>query len=190
MVVTKTRGFSLIELLVVVGIFTFITATVLANHSRFNSSVLLGSLAYDIALTVREGQVYGVSVRGIDTNFQVGYGIRFSGASSFIFFADIYPVGAPNKKYDPQDSILSTYTLHAGHSISKFCGTSSSGTECSDTGAISNLDIVFLRPEPDANMSSASGGPYSQGTVTVMSSTGEKRTIAIASTGQISVSNP
>ncbi len=47
----------------------------LANHERFNSSILLDSLAYDIALSIREAQVYGLSVRGINADFQVGYGV-------------------------------------------------------------------------------------------------------------------
>lgn len=190
MVVKETRGFSLIELLVVVGIFTFITAIVLANHSRFNSSVLLGSLAYDIALSVREAQVYGVSVRGVETNFRVGYGTHFSGAKSYTLFADTYPVGAPNKKYDAEDSIISTYTLNTGHSIVQFCGVNGAVKDCSSTGAISTLDVVFLRPEPDAHISSTASGPYAQATITVTSSSGEFRTITVASTGQISVSNP
>lgn len=189
------RAFSLIELLVVVGIFTIITMLVLANHSRFNSSVLLGSLAYDIALSVREAQVYGLSVRGIDaggaiTNFQAGYGVHFAGPNSYILFADTYPAGAPNKKYDTQDLIVSTYTLNTGHSLSRFCGVNGSFQDCSDTGAIANLDIVFLRPEPDANIYSASSGPYAQAIITVRSSSGSTRTITVGSTGQISVANP
>jgi prepilin-type N-terminal cleavage/methylation domain-containing protein len=186
-----SRGFSLIELLVVVGIFTVITTLILANHSRFNSSVLLGSLAYDIALSIREAQVYGVSVRGVSTNFQVGYGVHFSGANSFVLFADSYPAGVPNKKYDAQDTIVSTYTLNPGHSIANFCGVDNAGAQsCSATGAIASLDIVFLRPEPDANISSPGSSPYAQGIITVKSSAGQTRAITVASTGQIAVSNP
>src|SRR3989344_3995148 len=81
------RGFSLIELLVVISIFSIISLVVLANHSRFNSSVLLGSLAYKIALSFRETQVYGLSVQGQSTNFQVGYGIHFSGGTTYTLFA-------------------------------------------------------------------------------------------------------
>jgi prepilin-type N-terminal cleavage/methylation domain-containing protein len=184
------RAFSLIELLVVIGIFTVISALVLANHSRFNSSVLLGSLAYDIALSVREAQVYGVSVRGVSNNFQAGYGIHFSSPNSYILFADTYPAGTPNKKYDPQDTIVSTYTLSNGHSISRFCGVNGNVQDCSDNGAITSLDIVFLRPEPDATISSTASGPYAEGVITVSSGGGGTRTITVGSTGQISVANP
>lgn len=187
------KAFSLIELLVVVGIFTVITSIVLANHSRFNSSVLLGSLAYDVALSVRQAQVYGLSVRGISSNFQVGYGIHFAGANSYALFADTNG----NKRYDdgtggaPADTIVSIYTLSTAHTIQKYCGVTQTGTsECSNNAAIDHLDIVFFRPNPDALISSGNPGYYSQGKITVQSAAGQTRTVTIASTGQISVTNP
>lgn len=184
------RGLTLIELLVVMGIFSIISLVVLANHSRFNSSVLLGNLAYDIALSVREAQVYGLSVRQYSSNFQVGYGVRFASPSSYVFFADTNA----NKRYDSGvDSIVQTYSLGRGHKVKRFCGTLSSGTEhCSDagSGAIDHMDIVFFRPEPDANMSSNLSNLYSMAKVVVTAPSGETRTISIVSTGQISVTNP
>lgn len=52
----KTKGFSLLELLVVISIFTIITTIALFNQGQLNSNVLLTNLAYDVALTVREVQ--------------------------------------------------------------------------------------------------------------------------------------
>ncbi len=183
------RGLTLIELLVVMGIFSIISLVVLANHSRFNSSVLLGSLAYDIALSIREAQVYGLSVKQYGNNFQVGYGLRFAGASSYTFFADTNA----NKRYDSGvDSIVQTYTFGKGHTVKSFCGLmANGGSECSQgSGAITNLDIVFFRPEPDAIVSSNSPTLYSGGQIVITSPSGETRTITVASTGQISVTNP
>jgi len=183
---TQMRGFSLIELLVAVSIFIIISTVVLANHSRFNSSVLLGSLAYDIALSIREAQVFGVSVRQYDSGFQVGYGIRFSDSASYVFFVDTNA----NQQYDEGvDSIVRTYALGRGHAITQFCGVTTAGVEqCSDDGSpITFLDVVFFRPDPDAIISSNNPGIYSSGSVTVSSPAGETRSVEIASTGQISV---
>lgn len=188
------RAFSIMELMVVVALFSVISLVVLANHSKFNSSVLLGSLAYNVALSVREAQVYGLSVQGrseagVVTNFQVGYGVHFTGNSSYVFFAD----KNLNKRYDgtPTDEIIKTYTLSSQHSVSRFCGITSAGaSHCSDgTGGttISYLDIVFVRPDPDANMVSDQLSGYSRAEVRVSSRTNETRIITIASTGQISV---
>lgn len=180
------RGFSLVELLVAVGIFVVISTVILANHSRFNSSILLGSLAYDIALSIREAQVYGLSVKQFESAFQVGYGIRFAGNSSYVFFVDTNA----NRQYDDGvDSIVQSYSLGRGHSIARFCGVTSEMVErCSDSPTpITHLDIVFLRPDPDATMSSNEPGTYSTGRI-VLSAPGEStRTVEVASTGQISV---
>lgn len=185
----RFRAFSLIELLVAVSIFLVISTVILANHSRFNSSVLLGSLAYDVALSVREAQVFGLSVRQFSSSFQVGYGLRFSGNNSYIFFVDTNG----NKKYDDGvDSIVRSYALSRGHTILRFCGiTAAALEECSDSATpITNLDIVFFRPDPDAIISSNEPGVYSSGKVVITSPGGDTRTVNIASTGQISVQNP
>lgn len=182
------RAFSLIELIVAVSILAFISTIVLANNGKFNSSVLLGSLAYDIALSVREAQVYGLSVKQFSNDFQVGYGVRFMTNSSYIFFVDTNA----NRVYDDGvDAVVNTYTLSRGHTVQRFCGVLVNGVErCSDSAQpITHLDVVFLRPNPDALMSSNEPGVYSRGVITVASVGGETRTVSIGSTGQISVQN-
>lgn len=183
------RGFSLIELMIAVSISIVISSVILANHTRFNSSVLLGSLAYDIALSIREAQVYGLSVRQFSSTFDVGYGVRFSEAGSYVFFVD----QNENEVYDDGvDTVISLYELSRGHAIQRFCGVTTEGAEhCSDSSSpITYLDIVFLRPEPDALMSSSQASNYSHAIITIVSGAGETREIEIASTGQISVDNP
>ncbi len=183
------RGFTLIELIVVMAIFAVISIGVIANYSRYDSSMLLGSLAYDIALSVREAQVYGLSVKGYSSNFQVGYGIRFANSSTYTFFADTNA----NKVYDSGvDSIIDTYSVGGGHSITRYCTVDSlNQTKCSDDASpIHHLDVVFFRPDPDANISSDKGSLYSSAKIVVASPSGETRTVTIQSTGQISVTNP
>jgi prepilin-type N-terminal cleavage/methylation domain-containing protein len=180
------RGFSLIELLVVIMIFTVISTVILANHSKFNSSVLLGNVAYDIALSLRQAQVYGLSTQQFSGQFQLGYGIHFSNSTSYILFADI----DKNRRYDSMvDSAVQTYTLGQGHSIQSFCGVRADGShECSNSASpITHLDIGFLRPNPDASLTSENSGEYSSALITVQSASGETRSVSIQSTGQISV---
>lgn len=179
------RGFSLIEMLVVMSIFSLISMVVIANHSKFNSSVLLGNLAYDIALSIREAQVYGLSVRQFASEFQIGYGVHFSGTDSYVFFADINRNGL----YDnPGDSIIQTYSLGRGHSILRYCA----DAECSDSASnnVTYLDVVFFRPDPDASFATNRGTSYSEANIVVTSPAGATRTIAVQTTGQISVTNP
>jgi prepilin-type N-terminal cleavage/methylation domain-containing protein len=180
------RGFSLIELLVALSIFVTISAVVLANHTQFNSSVLLHALAYDIALSIREAQVFGLSVRQFNTDFNIGYGVHFSGSESYIFFAD----QDKNGGYNDNQERIQNYILRQGHMIFQFCGvTAQNVRHCSrDTqNPLTHLDIVFIRPEPDAIISSNRDTGYSFGIIEITSPGGEMRTVEVASTGQISV---
>jgi Tfp pilus assembly protein FimT len=179
------------ELLVVMGIFAVISSIVLVNHSKFNSSVLLGNLAYSVAVSIREAQVYGVSVQQFNNEFRSGYGVHFNAAepTSYIFFADR---NANNRFDEEEDSIIRSYTLNKQHRILRFCGVRSTGEEdCSDSegsGDIAVMDVVFIRPDPDANITSDKEILYSSAKVTVASTAGETRSLSVASTGQIAVS--
>src|ERR1700691_1591264 len=113
---SSNRGFTLIELLVVVGIMVVISAFILVRQSRFDSSTLLRSLAYSVALSVRQAPIYGSSVLGTTTpsaancvggSYASGvccadaYGIHIVAGSSYTLFADLQNDG----HYDAGDAI-------------------------------------------------------------------------------------
>jgi prepilin-type N-terminal cleavage/methylation domain-containing protein len=187
------RGFSLIELIVVIGIFAFISTIILANHSTFNSNVLLDSLGYNAALSVRQAQVYGISVRqsaDLPGQFQIGYGVHLqkSTPTVYILFADLNK----NQKYEgkPTDSPVETYSIGQGHFIKSFCAYTTSSSNCSDDASapITFLDITFLRPDPDAMFTTdKTGVTYSRAAFTISSANGRTRTISVATTGEVSV---
>ena len=104
MKIPTQRGFTLVETMVALGIFVIVTAIVFVGNSRFNNTIFLTNLAYDLALTVSRAQSYGINVRPFDSAtkpFEVGYGVHFKKNSiatndpkesdnfSFILFADI-----------------------------------------------------------------------------------------------------
>src|SRR3989344_919601 len=114
MAIKKCRdnaGFTLIELIVVTGIIVVVSSLMFANNNRFGGVVFLENLAYDVALSMRKAQVYGIAVRRCDPNktascttanqFALGYGIQFSKATPtmYVLFADAYP-GVGNGIYD------------------------------------------------------------------------------------------
>ncbi len=55
----KHKGFTLIEFIVIISIFAIMSAVTLFNYQGFKSSVSLSNLSRDIALTIRQAQVFG-----------------------------------------------------------------------------------------------------------------------------------
>lgn len=187
---------SLVELLVVVSIVTVITAGVLVKHSSFNSTTLLNSLAYDVALSIRQAQAYGISVRGAGgSNFNAAYGVSFDPTrpDSYVLFQDLG--ASPNNAFDHDGDAVDTddaefverYNLRRGHIISKFCRITGGTTLCSGSG-LTMLNIVFRRPNPDAIVN---GNPSAGACIAVTDADGTaQRTITVLTTGQISITNP
>lgn len=87
----RTAGFTLFEMLISVAIIIIVSGVVLYNHNQFESDTDITSLAYQIALSVREAQVKSISVRQYGGSFNTRqYGIHLSKAEpeSYILFAD------------------------------------------------------------------------------------------------------
>ncbi|HZS42644.1 MAG TPA: type II secretion system protein [Candidatus Paceibacterota bacterium] len=194
---TSKAGFTLVELLVVCAIFVIITAVVLARQNRFSSDIQLTNLAYQVAISIRQAQVYGLGVKGASTNFNTGYGIDFTAASP-----NTYQLIADNnqdKLYDqapsPADSLVSSYQLQQGAKIDNLCVTDAYNSKtCSKGGNLTSLDIFYLRPDPSSNISAngqfSGGVSYNSASITLVSSIGDRyKCVTIYQTGQVSV-NP
>ena len=150
------RGFSLVELLVICAILVVISGTILVSDTRFGGAMLLENLAYDMALSVRESQVFGVSVQRFSTNtYSAGYGMHFDMTSptTYLLFADVITA---NGMYDcptPGSSnceLYSSTAISRGFTISDICVTPNNGTEVCGHNRV---DVFFQRPEPDAFLS-------------------------------------
>ncbi len=185
---TNKKGFTILELLVSIAIFALMTVLLLSKYGTFNQGILLTNLAYDIALTIRNAQSYGLNVKSADRNsdlYNYPYGVHFDSSASqnttFIFFADSNPT---NGRYDAgTDKIISQTTITRGSKISTLCK-----SNC--TNNISPLDIIFKRPDPNAIIYANNDNTktYSDATIKVMASDGVSvKNITVRSTGQISV---
>lgn len=156
----------------VAAIILVITAVIFSGQSNFNNSVVLSSTTYDIALSFRAAETYGLGTRAQSGIVNAGYGLDFQNGTphSYTFFADSDPpagdtgachplptngASAPNAYpgdcvYSQSDGTVSVYQLGNNIGINKFCASEDNGSTWMCSTDVSNplnqLDIVFLRP--------------------------------------------
>lgn len=202
------RGFTLIELLVSIAIFAIMTGLLVAKYGTFNQSVLLTNLAYDVALSVRTAQTYGVSVSSVASSdlsynlavdlqrFQYIYGVDFSARTGenqlFTLFAS--RVGASGEgTYEGNavngDLAINTYAIKRNAYISDICA-GDDESSCAG-GAFEKLDVTFKRPDPSAHIcgtdSYSTTCDLRYAKITLQATDGTKRYVVIRRNGQISV---
>ncbi len=187
---SRTLGFTLVEMMVSLSIFALVTTLVLVRNADFNSSILFSNLAYEIALSIREMQTYGITVKSAPSGgsfaFQKGYGAYFdkvaSGSSnvySFVQFVDT----DNNRVYDlAVDEKLATLKLKPGYSIV--------GLKANSVG-VDSIAISFVRPEPKAIITANNGAlPNINQAVIMIRAPGSgdiKKCVVVNIAGQISV---
>lgn len=208
---TAMRGFSIIELIITVSIMMIVTSAVLFRQSKFSSDILITNMAYEVALSIREASVLGLSSQASSTiPYNTGYGVHFApgvdgvSPTSFINFVDISSrsLDAPiydgdmsdffNYFYDGGDAIDKNVDLTQGQSILGYCAYYTSW-ECFPANPEMEMSIVYARPNPDAHIRVGSDGSpdgvsYSEARIVVQSGLGDKcRTVVVSASGQISV---
>jgi prepilin-type N-terminal cleavage/methylation domain-containing protein len=165
------RGFTLIEMLVVLTIIVLITGIVLSGQQDFNRSLTVTDTAYTVALSIRQAQTFGLSSRTYNSSVtNAGYGVHFDTATpgAYLMFADVShnaavpaycPVGTagqPDAKlgnclFDAGgNEVAQNYKFGRGFTITQLCGRDTSGTTHCNTGGtvndLSGIDILFTRP--------------------------------------------
>ncbi len=207
------RGFTLVELMMVLGIISIISIVVIINQNSFNKTIILANTAYDVALSLRSAQTYGLTSRVAGTSVNTGYGLNFQKArqNSFTFFADTYPAPSTlsvchftndpsgpdarpgNCTYESaQGEKVVDYALGNGITISDFCANPGGSWSCAyaNGGGLSSLDIVFARPNPDpfisVNGTYSDVSPATGACIAVTSPQGGAHFVSIAASGQIS----
>ena len=189
--------------MVVLAIIVVLSGVVLSSQSTFNKTLVLANTAYDIALTMRSAQTYGLGSRASGVVANAGYGLHFDKniTNSFKLFADtgggascvgMTPDCKPgNNIYGAGDELKQTYELNNGLFIGDFCAQSSGSWSCavSEEGGLTSLDVVFARPNPDAFMSKDGSYsplfPVTAACITISSPQGGSRFVSVGAAGQI-----
>ncbi|OGZ04188.1 MAG: hypothetical protein A2648_01215 [Candidatus Lloydbacteria bacterium RIFCSPHIGHO2_01_FULL_41_20] len=194
------HGFSMIELVVVIGIFSFISAIILGNYNGFNQKMSVSNLAHQIALEIRQAQVYGLSAKEsvIGSGVFPGYGIYFSRdiPTSFVLYTD----ANGDKKYNhtgdgtncsANSECLESVSVSNGDVIKDICATVSGVTKCASVSQIDFVNVVFTRPDPEATITGTlSGSDVIYDNLQISVETPKKdffKTVWVWSTGQVSI---
>ncbi|MEK7100518.1 MAG: type II secretion system protein, partial [Patescibacteria group bacterium] len=139
------RGFTMVEMLVSLGIILVITSIVLLGQNSFNKNLVVIDTTYTVEFTLRQAQTLALSSRKAGAVQNAGYGVHFANGSmtSYSLFADTIPAAPGNGQggrcpghgassglesrpgnclYDDTTEIVTTYNLNHGFKASRFCG--------------------------------------------------------------------
>lgn len=202
----KQQGFSILEMVVVTGIFVMVTGIVMANLPKFRNQASLDLTAQAVALAIREAQVYGTATK-VAGDVYPSYGVHFALSNNtanknFVLFSDTDEDKVFDPGTDPGDGCglnvgecLERYALDGPFYILALCTNDGSNEECTafNEGDIS-LDLVYKRPFPEPNIclyGDPSDCNYTNATIVIGSPEGaERKLVKVWNNGQISVSNP
>jgi len=207
-------GYSLVELLFVLGMVFLLASISLVNYNRFGKEVDLENSAYDVALEIRTAQFFGINrkddIGSLVSNFDEPkpYGVFFKtslldpipGVSqeSFLVFVDRDGGAADtNNLFDnafsaDSDCISNSSTecfdvktLGKGVFISELCA----GNSEADCTVRDELHITFKRPNPDATIKSSPAAEHAYAEITLSSPVAgvTPQRITVGTAGQISI---
>ena len=191
-------------MVVVIGIIIIMTGVILANLPQFRSKISLDLVAQEVAITVRQAQVYGIATKtGLSTSddlfpsFGVYFDLAENPSNSFILFADS---SNKNGRYDALAGCFSgpsntecreQFLFHNGIKILNVEMCPASGSCVVPAGLA--LSATFIRPNFDAKFYDGDGGEIidkDYAKITIGKDANDVRYINVWSTGHIYVSTP
>ncbi|MBI1974667.1 MAG: prepilin-type N-terminal cleavage/methylation domain-containing protein [Candidatus Zambryskibacteria bacterium] len=181
----KNTGFSLVELIVSIGIASIILTAIISNQSSYSDSIALSNLADDISLSLSQAQTYGAAVREAGSgsaNFSAAYGLSFTLSSNkaYVYFTDL----DGDKIYDAEEN-LSQINISRDNYIADICAVKSSSPE--DCG-IERVDITFIRPKTEPQLVFSNPIENVIGAkITLKSPAGRVKSVIVYTSGQITV---
>jgi len=192
-------GFTLVELVVCIGIIVMITGLVSYNQRGYLNKQNAVQAADILALDLRTAQVYGTGVKGNSSgNFQDDYGIMLDDSvtankNGYVSFAD---QGSKNGYYDGSTSgcttseCISRILFQGGATVTRIDVMYANGS----VTPVTRADIVYRRPDLSPRIvlnkvqSIAVSYPGAIGLqITITASSGGQRLVRVYTTGQISV---
>ena len=148
--VNPLRGFTVAELVVVCGIIGILSLVIMAGYRTYSSQSLLQSLMYEMAVSVREAQVFGSAVKSQSSSFDVDYGVKFStqdDGSQYVILSR--PVGSS------ATTPVNTFTITRSNQITGLYSCPVGWADISACTPQTDIYLYFKRPHFDTDMESA-----------------------------------
>lgn len=188
-------GYTFMELVVVISIFSIISSVILFNFSDFSTNISIQNTTADIALVVKEAQSDAIAGRLNETinllgvsNFKPAYGIHFDSGnpSGFIKFTDLdkdYVYGGNCSVSNTE--CLKDIKINGFDQIADICVRALNDTDFNCD--INSLDISFERPFPDAKIRADSDifTEYNDAKIILVSSKGLRKSVIVGALGNI-----
>jgi len=175
-------GFTIVELIVVISIFTVISTLILINYPHFaqDSSLRGATQAMASAFQKTESLALGVGEFG---GFFPGFGIYFLRATpdEYIIFADQNLNGI----YDGVSENKEVFKLTSFPKIAKLC-VDTETLPPGDCSNITTLNILYLRPNPFITLLS-NLGEHSNVKIVLETPNGNKRSVIVWISGQVEI---
>jgi len=143
------RGFTVLEMIVVVGIIGVILGVVVLNRGDLQGKTEVKNIAYEIALVMRTTQTLGSNGKVfVPLGEPIPYGMHIvPNSTNLVVFAD----EDASLTYDIGEATVQEYDIAARNVvIDRFCVVEQSNNkECSDepSNKYTALDISFARPD-------------------------------------------
>lgn len=187
----RSNGFTIIELLVSISIFTILTGVILAKYNTYNTNAPFANASEDVVLALRQAQVYGAGGKGNTavctggTAFECTYGVYFSTSAPFkngiTLFVDI---NNDRTFTSGTDTIVERIAWDSAISVSALSCPGPVGT-CG-----SAVTVTFRRPNPLAFIAEVvnPANSYDSASVTLTHAiSGRTTNVTISKAGQISL---
>lgn len=148
----RQKAFTLVEIMVVISIVVFISATVMLNYRQSSQQLALSRSAYKLSQDIRKAGELAMSAKEFQGAIPSGgYGVylKLSWGNYYKIYADTNG----NEKYDTADGEVATVYLEEGIILQAI--------------SPSSLSINFKPPNPTIKIKTEGGSDSSTATITL-----------------------